>query len=356
MIELEFLFDLTAEVGELVSLGPCPLGERRVVYITGGRFEGPAMRGRIVGGADWQILRSDGALELDARYAIEDEGGGGGAGSEPGLPPWSAGGDGAARTRRGCGSRKLFLPHRHAFRDRRRRARVAQQDDRGRHRRAAGAARGVASLAAAVAGTNDQEMSNGRAGVVILSSCKARLRADGRLETPMRSPSPEATRSGNLAGIGLMLTGIALFSINDALGKWLLVTYSVGELLLVRSATALILLAPFVHRAGIPAFRRAPRPAPPARSHRALDARGGDVLLGGFVPAAGGYRDLLSRRPDLRDGAFGAAARRAGRLAPLERRAGRLRRGSPGAAPIGGEPHPAGDDRAHRQHLLRACS
>ncbi len=77
----------------------------------------------------------------------------------------------------------------------------------------------------------------------------------------MRSPSPEATHSGTLAGIGLMLTGIALFSINDALGKWLLATYSVGELLLVRSATALILLAPFVHRAGIPAFRRAPRPA-----------------------------------------------------------------------------------------------
>jgi drug/metabolite transporter (DMT)-like permease len=58
-----------------------------------------------------------------------------------------------------------------------------------------------------------------------------------------------------------MLTGIALFSINDALGKWLLATYSVGELLLVRSATALLLLAPFVYRVGIPAFRRAPRPA-----------------------------------------------------------------------------------------------
>jgi S-adenosylmethionine uptake transporter len=77
----------------------------------------------------------------------------------------------------------------------------------------------------------------------------------------MKSPSPEATRSGTLAGIGLMLTGIALFSINDALGKWLLATYSVGELLLVRSATALILLAPFVHRAGFAAFRHAPRPA-----------------------------------------------------------------------------------------------
>ena len=61
------------------------------------------------------------------------------------------------------------------------------------------------------------------------------------------------------AGIGLMLAGIALFSLNDALGKWLLTTYSVGELLLVRSVTALVLLAPFVHRAGIAAFTQAPR-------------------------------------------------------------------------------------------------
>jgi drug/metabolite transporter (DMT)-like permease len=63
-----------------------------------------------------------------------------------------------------------------------------------------------------------------------------------------------------MAGIGLMVTGIALFSINDALGKWLLATYSVGELLLVRSVTALILLAPFIRQAGITAFTRAPRP------------------------------------------------------------------------------------------------
>jgi drug/metabolite transporter (DMT)-like permease len=55
-----------------------------------------------------------------------------------------------------------------------------------------------------------------------------------------------------------MLAGIGLFSINDALGKWLLATYSVGELLLVRSISALILLAPFVYQAGIAAFAGAP--------------------------------------------------------------------------------------------------
>jgi hypothetical protein len=35
-----------------------------------------------------------------------------------------------------------------------------------------------------------------------------------------------ARPSGPLAGIGLMLAGIAMFSVNDALGKWLLVDYS----------------------------------------------------------------------------------------------------------------------------------
>src|SRR5215471_12284104 len=73
------------------------------------------------------------------------------------------------------------------------------------------------------------------------------------------SASASAARS-TIAGIGLMLTGIALFSINDALGKWLLTTYSVGELLLIRSITALLLLAPFIRRAGVAAFTRAPRP------------------------------------------------------------------------------------------------
>jgi hypothetical protein len=74
---LEFLCTLTADVGELVSCGPAPLGERRVVNITGGSFEGPALRGEILpGGADWQIARSDGVLELDARYALKEARGG----------------------------------------------------------------------------------------------------------------------------------------------------------------------------------------------------------------------------------------------------------------------------------------
>lgn len=73
----EFLARLAVEVGEVISLGTGPLGERRVINIVGGTFEGPGLRGAVLpGGADWQIVRADGTIDLDARYALKDEGGG----------------------------------------------------------------------------------------------------------------------------------------------------------------------------------------------------------------------------------------------------------------------------------------
>jgi drug/metabolite transporter (DMT)-like permease len=76
----------------------------------------------------------------------------------------------------------------------------------------------------------------------------------------MTTQSAVLPRSAALAGIGLMLVGIFFFALNDALGKWLISTYSLGQLLLVRSAAALVLLAPFIWREGLSPFRQAPRP------------------------------------------------------------------------------------------------
>lgn len=59
------------------------------------------------------------------------------------------------------------------------------------------------------------------------------------LSFPARSPAT------GLA-IGLMLLGMFMFTLNDAIGKWLVATYSVGQVLLIRSAFALIVLAPFL--------------------------------------------------------------------------------------------------------------
>ena len=75
--------------------------------------------------------------------------------------------------------------------------------------------------------------------------------------TPGSMPEPADQR---LAGIALMLAGIFFFSLNDAMGKWLIATFSVGQVLLVRSAAALVILAPFIKREGWRAFTSAPRP------------------------------------------------------------------------------------------------
>jgi drug/metabolite transporter (DMT)-like permease len=55
-------------------------------------------------------------------------------------------------------------------------------------------------------------------------------------------------RSATLAGIALMLLAVWLFSFGDALGKYIVATYSVGQLLLLRAAASLILLSPAIWR------------------------------------------------------------------------------------------------------------
>jgi len=67
---------IRCEVGGLVSLGAAPLGERRYVPLGGGTVRGPELNGTLVeGGVDWQVARSDGALEIAAHYVIRADDG-----------------------------------------------------------------------------------------------------------------------------------------------------------------------------------------------------------------------------------------------------------------------------------------
>lgn len=77
MIAFEPLCRIEARVGNLVSLGPAKHGERRYVEILGGTAFGPGLNGEIVpgSGGDWQILRADGVLEIDAHYLLRLSGG-----------------------------------------------------------------------------------------------------------------------------------------------------------------------------------------------------------------------------------------------------------------------------------------
>src|SRR5215469_8618974 len=55
-------------------------------------------------------------------------------------------------------------------------------------------------------------------------------------------------RSARLYGIGLMLLGVFMFSFGDALGKYLVSTYAVGQLLWLRACAALVVLSPLIWR------------------------------------------------------------------------------------------------------------
>jgi hypothetical protein len=73
--ELEFAFITHVDVAPMIDFGQTARGHRRMVPILGGTFEGPKLKGEVLPGADWQIVRPDGVLELEARYALETDDG-----------------------------------------------------------------------------------------------------------------------------------------------------------------------------------------------------------------------------------------------------------------------------------------
>jgi hypothetical protein len=69
--QLAHVCDIDVDVGPIRDLGPTPHGRRRIVAILGGRVTGPRLEAEIVaGGSDWQHVRSDAVVELEARYSI----------------------------------------------------------------------------------------------------------------------------------------------------------------------------------------------------------------------------------------------------------------------------------------------
>jgi hypothetical protein len=76
MTELRYrpLFIFMLDVQKPAMVGKGPSVDRRVGEITGGRFEGERLRGRLLpGGSDWQTVRSDGAWTLDVRVVMETD-------------------------------------------------------------------------------------------------------------------------------------------------------------------------------------------------------------------------------------------------------------------------------------------
>jgi drug/metabolite transporter (DMT)-like permease len=81
------------------------------------------------------------------------------------------------------------------------------------------------------------------------------------LSSPASLAEPSASSAAeNRLGILCMVTGMALFTLNDAMGKWLVETCPVPLILAVRSASALLILAPLVMRAGLSSVFGVPDP------------------------------------------------------------------------------------------------
>lgn len=65
-------FTVHIDLATPIDIGPVEGGFRRVIPIRGGRVEGEGFSGRVLeSGADWQLIRPEGYIDLDARYVLE---------------------------------------------------------------------------------------------------------------------------------------------------------------------------------------------------------------------------------------------------------------------------------------------
>lgn len=70
--KLEHLVTYQATLKPPVDVGTGPYGLRRIFDVTGGSFEGPRMRGKLLpSGGDWILVGPDGHGRLDVRATLE---------------------------------------------------------------------------------------------------------------------------------------------------------------------------------------------------------------------------------------------------------------------------------------------
>lgn len=75
-LRTRLLFSMRLAVDGLIAIGGADDIQRRIGNIPGGDFEGERLRGTVLsGGTDWQIVRGDGAVELDGRIVLQADDG-----------------------------------------------------------------------------------------------------------------------------------------------------------------------------------------------------------------------------------------------------------------------------------------
>ena len=75
-LNYEFLFELTSSLEKPIKIGKTPFGERVIYPVSGGTFEGPEIKGKILSnGGDWVLKLNSTTSKLDVRVALQTEDG-----------------------------------------------------------------------------------------------------------------------------------------------------------------------------------------------------------------------------------------------------------------------------------------
>jgi hypothetical protein len=75
-LRTQYAFTITAQVGAVTTAGDIGHGVRRIIPIVGGEVKGEKVNGWVLaGGADFQIIRPNELIELEAKYAFETDDG-----------------------------------------------------------------------------------------------------------------------------------------------------------------------------------------------------------------------------------------------------------------------------------------
>jgi hypothetical protein len=75
-LQTRYVFTITANIGSVISAGDIGHGVRRIIPIVGGEVRGEGINGKVCAfGADFQIIRPNELIELEAKYALETDDG-----------------------------------------------------------------------------------------------------------------------------------------------------------------------------------------------------------------------------------------------------------------------------------------
>ena len=76
VLQTKYVFTITAHIGSVTSAGDIGHGVRRIIPVIGGEVRGAGINGKVCAfGADFQIIRPNELIELEAKYAFETDDG-----------------------------------------------------------------------------------------------------------------------------------------------------------------------------------------------------------------------------------------------------------------------------------------